>query len=151
MSLGDQLYAPSARDIIALDAAPTRLAVVTSGSGSSTAIAAVGNSIPTDECWVIFGCTAVVTPGAAQFCFSVIFDIIDPVNNAQIARLGNAAGPELGTTVAQQTGCDRQINGMIAMPGEALRASGTFNAGANPNTVQFSFWGIKVPRGNVLK
>lgn len=149
--IGDSLLRPTDRDIVTLSAAPTRLAFLTSGSGASTAITASSGTVPTDECWVIAGCGLVITPGAAQFAQFAIVDVIEPISGAQIARVAYAAAPELGATVAQQTGFARALTNLVVMPGEALRATGNFNAGAAANTVQFNFYGIRIPRANMLK
>lgn len=149
--LGELLFRPTERDLVALGGAPTRLSFLTSGSGASSSINCSSGTVPTDEFWVIAGATCVITPGAAQFALFCIIDVIEPISGAQIYRPCYAAAPELGATVAQQTGFARALTNAIVMPGEAVRATGNFNAGAAANTVQMSFYGLKIPRGNLLK
>jgi len=134
VSVGESLYRPTLRDVVAIDAAPTRLSFLTSGTGASTAISATSPTVPTDEFWCILGCGFVITPGAAQFCITGLLDIIEPVSGAQLYRPAVAAGPELGAVVATQTGFDREFEGVIVMPGEAVVGRGSFNAGAAANT-----------------
>lgn len=149
--IGDSYLRPTERDLVTLGAAPTRLAFLTSGSAASTSINASSGTVPTDEIWVLAGCGFVITPGAAQFCTSALLDVIEPISGAQIYRPGYAAQPELGTGVALQTGFNRAFTNAIVMPGESVRASALFNAGAAANTVQFSIYGLRIPRSNMLK
>jgi len=151
VTIGENLFRPTERDLVTIQAAPTRLAILTSGAGASTAISSQSATVPTDECWVLFGCGFVITPGAAQFCITALLDIIEPVSGAQIYRPAIVAGPDLGAVVAQQTGFSRELGGALVMPGEAIVGRGVFNAGAAANTVQWNVYGIKIPRGNLLK
>lgn len=151
MSLGDGIYRPSDRDVVTIGAAPARFLFYQFLLNTALAQLSVSSSnVPGDEVWVIKGFDVSCTPGAAQ----TVLDgaaVIRDTSNTIIARLVDFAPPQTSAVAAAQVRLSGVVGDAMVMPGDHLECAVDFNAGANPNSMIWTLYGVRLPRGNILK
>jgi hypothetical protein len=148
---GESLFRPSERDLVTIQAAPTRLALSFFSAGLSTLITHNSTPVPTDEVWCVAGIQVTLTPGAAQTAVPSNVGIFDTTTGTQVYRFAYVTQVELGSVAAAQTGFDRQFDGVFVMPGEVIRFENGFSAAGASNSALNWVYGLKIPRGNLLK
>jgi len=150
LSLGDNTYRPTERDLEAIGAAPTRLLLLLQQSAASATLSQFSSAVPGDEVWLIKHTSIRFTPGAAQTLTLGAIVVRDTSGNV-IGRVHEIAPPQASAVAAAASVDSKMIGDVMVFPGDAIEAAATFNAGAAANSMFCAVWGIRLPRGNALK
>jgi hypothetical protein len=145
--LGDNVYRPTERDLVTSGAAPRRLNFRTTSSLAAASVATDGPTVPTDEVWCIQQLYAQCTPGAAQTVQTMVISLI--LQGVQFNELVSTTENFSATAAIVQT--RSWTTEFFMMPGEILRLTSAFNAGAASNLVLMNAVGIALPRGNLIR
>lgn len=148
--LGESLYRPTARDLETTGAAPSRLLFYAVQSAIAASLSVVSGVVPGDEIWIVTHADLRFTPGAAQTLTVGALLARDTSGNV-IGRICDVAPPQASVVAAAVSGAWGRVGEVMLFPGDALEAAAAFSAGANSNGMIVTAWGVRLPRGNVLK
>lgn len=143
--IGEFLYALTGRDqqqpVIQRAVFRAFSSVAAAGINSDTS-----SAVPDDKIGIVTSLAIILGPGAAQTGRSFNVQIIDSLGNNLGLIHGDTTDPGVAAAIATQYGAQCEH---LLMPGERLRCSTSFNAGAAANTVSFDAVVLLLPKGNI--
>jgi hypothetical protein len=140
--IGEYLYQLTTKDAITAPVLQRKHKQTTASSGS-VSVSATDDVTPNDKVLVVTNVSAEAISGAAQTSGDVRVVLEDDVGNS-LGTIGRQTGAPLAVFSLALTGL-----ALVLFPGERLRATGTYNAGAAANTTSITVHGFFLPKGNL--
>jgi hypothetical protein len=140
--IGEYLYQLTTKDAITAPVLQRKHKQTTASVGS-VSVSATDDVTPNDKVLVVTNVSAEAISGAAQTSGDVRVVLEDDVGNS-LGTIGRQTGAPLAVFSLALTGL-----ALVLFPGERLRATGTYNAGAAANTTSITVHGFFLPKGNL--
>jgi hypothetical protein len=140
--IGEYLYQLTTKDAITAPILQRKHKQTTAAVGS-VSVSATDDVTPNDKVLVVTNVSAEAISGAAQTSGDVRVVLEDDVGNS-LGTIGRQTGAPLAVFSLALTGL-----ALVLFPGERLRATGTYNAGAAANTTSITVHGFFLPKGNL--